>query len=214
MEDHSQYKKGRKALESNDKVKYGLSKMQLCIWMCSGILKRNTFRVEIKSVRLYNFNSDRVIYENWRNKLLYCNCSSQWVFKCVLRQLVKIDSNFELACFDICKENLWSLSRTTGEESQLWVIRTQSGLWKGVPLNTKRILGLCKLRTCLDLMVPNHQWRLYLGSCWQQIFIGHRSYHCVSLCNWLSHSVTPVPNYSCFQIRKQQPTWCDVYFWH
>ena len=113
--------------------------------------------------------------------MLHCNCSSQWVFKCVLRQLVKIDSNFELACFDICKENLWSLSRTTGEESQLWVIRTQSGLWKGVPLNTKRILGLCKLRTCLDLMVPNHQWRLYLGSCWQQIFIGHRSYHCVPL---------------------------------
>ena len=172
--------------------------MQLCIWMCSGILKRNTFRVEIKSVRLYNFNSDRVIYENWRNKLLHCNCSSQWVFKCVLRQLVKIDSNFELACFDICKENLWSLSRTTGEESQLWVIRTQSGLWKGVPLNTKRILGLCKLRTCLDLMVPNHQWRLYLGSCWQQIFIGHRSYHCVplSLTDWVIQSLlfqmTPV----------------------
>ena len=100
-------------------------------------LKRNAFRVEIKSVRLYNFNSDRIIYENWRNKLLHCNCSSQWVFKSVLRQLVKIDSNFELACFDICKENLWSLSRTTGEESQLWVIRTQSGLWKGVPLTQK-----------------------------------------------------------------------------
>ena len=37
--------------------------------------------------------------------------------------------------------------------------------------NTKRILGLGKLRTCLDLM----------GSCRQQIFIGHRSYHCVPL---------------------------------
>ena len=101
-------------------------------------------------------------------------------------------------CFHICKENLWSLSRTTGEESQLWVIRTQSGLWKGVPLNTKRILGLCKLRICLDLMVPNHQWRLYLGSCWQQIFIGHRSYHCVplSLTDWVIQSLlfqmTPV----------------------
>ena len=64
--------------------------------------------------------------------------------------------------------------------------------------NTKRILGLCKLRTCLDLMVPNHQWRLYLGSCWQQIFIGHRSYHCVplSLTDWVIQSllfqITPV----------------------
>ena len=64
--------------------------------------------------------------------------------------------------------------------------------------NTKRILGLCKLRICLDLMVPNHQWRLYLGSCWQQIFIGHRSYHCVplSLTDWVIQSLlfqmTPV----------------------
>ena len=64
--------------------------------------------------------------------------------------------------------------------------------------NTKRILGLCKLRICLDLMVPNHQWRLYLGSCWQQIFIGHRSYHCVplSLTDWVIQSllfqITPV----------------------
>ena len=91
-------------------------------------------RVEIKSLQLINFNTGRV---NSEKKLLHCNYSPQWVFKCVLRQLVKIDSNFELACFDICKENLWSLSRTTGEESQLWVIRTQSGLWKGVPLTQK-----------------------------------------------------------------------------
>ena len=123
--------------------------MQLCIWMCSGILKRNTFRVEIKSVRLYNFNSDRVIYENWRNKLLHCNCSSQWVFKCVLRQLVKIDWVFKCVLRQLVKIDLksdmaiaftsarrtsWSLSRTTGEESQLWMIRTQLGLWKRVPL--------------------------------------------------------------------------------
>ena len=64
--------------------------------------------------------------------------------------------------------------------------------------NTKRILGLGKLGTCLDLMVPNHQWRPYLGSCWQQIFIGHRSYHCVplSLTDWVIQSLlfqmTPV----------------------
>ena len=134
--------------------------MQLCIWMCSGILKRNTFRVEIKSVRLYNFNSDRVIYKKLKKWIVTLQLLSPVSFQMCSQTTRQNRFKFRNGhCFHICKENLWSLSRTTGEESQLWVIRTQSGLWKGVPLNTKRILGLCNLRTCLDLMVPNHQWR-------------------------------------------------------
>ena len=82
---------------------------------------------------------DLSLKKNWRNKLLHCNCSPQWVFKCVLRQLVKIDSNSEMAiAFTFARRTFWSLSRTTGEESQLWMIRTQLGLWKRVPLKQKR----------------------------------------------------------------------------
>ena len=114
-------------------------------------------RVEIKSLQLINFNTGRV---NSEKKLLHCNYSPQWVFKCVLRQLVKIDLKSDMAiAFTSARRTSWSLSRTTGEESQLWMIRTQLGLWKRVPLKQKKILGLCKLRTCLDLMIPNRQWR-------------------------------------------------------
>ena len=102
------------------------------------LLKRSTFRVKIKSVMLCNFNSDRALYKNLKKQIvtpqLFSPVSLQMCSQTTRQNRFKFRNGH---CIHICKGNSWSVSRTTGEESQLWVIRTQSGLWKGVPLTQK-----------------------------------------------------------------------------
>ena len=117
---------------------------------------------------------------------------------------------FEMAiAFTFARRTFWSLSRSRGEESQLWMIRTQLGLWKRVPLKQKKfqvfvnweLVSIWWYQTANDDTIDKSN-SPYLGSCWQQKLlkkiIGHRSYHCVPLplTDWVNQSllfqITPV----------------------
>ena len=60
-------------------------------------------------------------------------------------------------CFHICKENFLKSFEDYGRRIAALNDKNTIRFMKKGATKTKKILGLCKLRTCLDLMIPNRQ---------------------------------------------------------
>jgi hypothetical protein len=62
-------------------------------------------------------------------------------------------------CFHICKENFLKSFEDYGRRIAALNDKNTIRAMKKGATKTKKVLGLWKLRTCLDLMIPNRPWR-------------------------------------------------------
>ena len=60
-------------------------------------------------------------------------------------------------CFHICKENFLKSFKDYGRRIAALNDKNTIRFMKKGATKAKKNLGLCKLRTCLDLMIPNRQ---------------------------------------------------------